>query len=139
MEPQSETVWRQASKYNIPVIAFVNKMDRIGANFENVLKMMRERLNVNPLPLQLPLGKEANFQGVINLIELEAIVYDDTTLGAQYYKKPIPKDFKSDAIEYRERLLETLADFDDQLMEKYVNGSEINPKEIRNVIRRATL
>jgi len=99
VEPQSETVWRQASKYNIPVIAFVNKMDRIGANFENVLKMMRERLNVNPLPLQLPLGKEANFQGVIDLIELEAIVYDDTTLGAQYYKKPIPKDFKSDAIE----------------------------------------
>jgi len=134
VEPQSETVWRQASEYNIPIIAFVNKMDRIGADFENVLKMMKDRINVCPLPLQIPLGKEANFQGIIDLIE-----NDETTLGAHYHKEPIPKAYQSYALEYREKLLETLADFDDLLMEKYVNGSEINSKEIRNVVRKASL
>ena len=139
VEPQSETVWRQARKYKIPVIAFVNKMDRVGANFEHVLQMMKNRLSVCPLPLQLPLGKEARFRGVIDLIAMEAIIYDESTLGAHFHREPIPQDCASDALEYRERLLETLADFDDQLMEKYVNGSDISSKEIRSVVRRATL
>jgi len=139
VEPQSETVWRQARKYKIPVIAFVNKMDRVGANFEQVLQMMKNRLSVCPLPLQLPLGKEARFRGVIDLIAMEAVIYDESTLGAHFHKEPIPQDCASEALEYRERLLETLADFDDQLMEKYVNGSDINSKEICSVVRRATL
>ena len=139
VEPQTETVWRQASKYNIPVIAFVNKMDRIGANFERVLKMMREQLNICPLPLQVPLGKEAHFKGIIDLIEMEAAIYDETTLGVHFHREPIPEDFQSEAVKYREKLLETLADFDEQLMEKYINGGRISSKEIRNVVRRATL
>ncbi|MFH0812840.1 MAG: elongation factor G [Pseudomonadota bacterium] len=139
VEPQSETVWRQAKNYNIPVIAFVNKMDRIGANFERVLRMIRDRLDVCPLPLQLPLGIEADFQGIIDLITMEAIIYDETTLGAGFRIESIPHEYQADALEYRERLLETLADFDDGLMEKYIGGNEISSEEIRAVVRKATL
>jgi len=139
VEPQSETVWRQARKYQIPVVAFVNKMDRVGANFEQVVQMMKNRLGVCPLPLQLPFGEEARFQGVIDLIEMEAIIYDESTLGAHFHREPIPEDSMSDALTYRERLLETLAEFDDHLMERYVNGNTIDAQEIRSVVRRATL
>ena len=139
VEPQSETVWRQASKYKIPLIAFVNKMDRIGADFGHVIRMMEERLKVCPLPVQIPLGKETGFRGVIDLIDMEAIIYDDSTLGAYYHREPIPDECQTEALTYRERLLETIADFDDLLMEKYVLGNEITSSEIRSHIRKATL
>ena len=139
VEAQSETVWRQAKKYNIPVLAFINKMDRIGANFERVLRMMRERLDVCPLPLQLPLGSEVDFRGVIDLIQMKAIIYDENTLGACYHIGPIPESEESRALQHRERLVETLAEFDDGMMEKYVNGDEVSPEEIRTTVREVTL
>lgn len=139
VEPQSETVWRQANKYHIPIIAFVNKMDRVGSNFERVLHMMEERLKVCALPVQIPLGKEADFWGVIDLIDMEAIIYDESTLGAHFHREPIPEAHQDRALEYHERLLETLANFDDLFMEKYVGESVIEPQEIRSLIRKATL
>ena len=139
VESQSETVWRQANKYHIPIIAFVNKMDRVGANFERVLKMMEERLQICPLPVQIPLGKEADFKGVIDLIEMDAIIYDENTLGSHFHRGAIPESYEDKALEYREKLLEVLADFDDHLLEKYVKGSEISPHEIRSFIQRAAL
>ncbi|HPD61526.1 MAG TPA: elongation factor G, partial [Thermodesulfobacteriota bacterium] len=139
VESQSETVWRQANKYHIPIIAFINKMDRIGANFERVLKMMEERLKVCALPVQIPLGKEADFYGVIDIIDMEAIIYDESTLGAHFRREPIPEVYQDMALEYRERLLETLANFDDLLMEKYVSESTIESQEIRSLIRKTTL
>ena len=139
VEPQSETVWRQANKYQIPVIAFVNKMDRVGSNFERVIKMMEERLKVCALPVQIPLGKEADFFGAIDLIEMEAIIYDEGALGAHFHREPIPEAYQERALEYRERLFETLANFDDLFMEKYVDGRAIEPQEIRSLIRKATL
>jgi len=139
VEPQSETVWRQANKYQIPVIAFVNKMDRVGSNFERVIKMMEERLKVCALPVQIPLGKEADFFGAIDLIEMEAIIYDEGALGAHFHREPIPEAHQERALEYRERLFETLANFDDLFMEKYVDGRAIEPQEIRSLIRKATL
>jgi elongation factor G len=139
VEPQSETVWRQARKYQIPVIAFVNKMDRTGADFERVLAMMKTRLKACPLPLQIPLGKEMDFKGVIDLIEMEAILYDETTLGAHFHIEPIPSAWQQIASDYREKLLETLADFDDAVMEKYVRGGEFSSAEIRTAVRKTTL
>ncbi|HJX32523.1 MAG TPA: elongation factor G [Thermodesulfobacteriota bacterium] len=139
VQPQSETVWRQANKYQIPIIAFVNKMDRVGANFERVLKMMEERLKVCALPVQIPLGKEADFFGAIDLIDMEAIIYDESNLGAHFHREPIPEAYQDQALEYRERLFETLANFDDLFMEKYVGERTIEPQEIRGLIRKATL
>ncbi|HNR13251.1 MAG TPA: elongation factor G [Thermodesulfobacteriota bacterium] len=139
VEPQSETVWRQAKEYGIPVIAFVNKMDRVGANFERVLSMMRQRLSVRPVPLQLPLGNEASFQGIIDLIEMEAIIYDDTTLGSQFHKEPIPSDSMARAQEYREQLIEALADQDDRILELYIEKADISPQELRLAVRKGTL
>ncbi len=139
VEPQSETVWRQARKYSIPIIAFVNKMDRVGADFKRVLKMMRDRLGVLPVPLQLPLGKEDSFQGVIDLIAMKAIVYDDTTLGARYHREEIPLAFQADAQTYREKLIETLADHNDVIMERYVSGGDIDPHEVQIAVREATV
>jgi|LQYC01.1.fsa_nt_gi elongation factor G len=139
VQPQSETVWRQANKYQIPIIAFVNKMDRVGANFERVIKMMEERLKVCALPVQIPLGKEADFFGAIDLIDMEAIIYDESNLGAHFHREPIPEAYQDRALGYRERLLETLANFDDLFMEKYVDGRAIEPQEIRSLIRKATL
>ncbi|HNU70652.1 MAG TPA: elongation factor G [Thermodesulfobacteriota bacterium] len=139
VEPQSETVWRQAKEYGIPVIAFVNKMDRVGANFERVLSMMRQRLSVRPVPLQLPLGNEASFQGIIDLIEMEAIIYDDTTLGSQFHKEPIPSGSMARAQEYREQLIEALADQDDRILELYIEKADISPQELRLAVRKGTL
>ena len=139
VEPQSETVWRQARNYGVPVIAFINKMDRVGADFQRVLKMMRTRLGVVPVPLQIPLGKEASFQGVIDLIEMDAVVYDDTTLGADFHRQPIPPDHLSTAEAFREQLIEALADRNEVIMEHYINGSEISPQEIYAAVRQVTL
>ncbi|RLB08326.1 MAG: elongation factor G [Deltaproteobacteria bacterium] len=139
VEPQSETVWRQAEKYGIPRIAFVNKMDRVGADYWRTIQMMKDRLNARPLPLQLPLGKEEDFVGIIDLVEMRAVVYDATTLGARYHFIEIPADMKDEALRHRELILEVAAEVDESLMEKYVDGSEITPAEIKGAIRQATL
>ena len=138
VEPQSETVWRQADKYGIPRIAFVNKMDRIGADFFRGLEMMVDRLGANPVALQIPIGREAEFRGIIDLIEMNAIIYLDE-LGTDFEITDIPDDHKELADEYRLKLIESIADHDDHLMEAYIEGQEITPAHMREVIRKATL
>jgi len=138
VEPQSETVWRQADKYGIPRIAFVNKMDRIGADFARGLEMMVDRLGANPVALQLPIGKEADFRGIIDLIEMNAMVYEDE-LGTHFEIVDIPEELREEADEYRLTLVEAVADHDDCLLETYLDGGEITPAHLREVIRRATL
>jgi elongation factor G len=139
VEPQSETVWRQADRYRVPRIAFVNKMDRVGADFERVVRQMRERLAAAPVVLQLPLGKEEKFQGVIDLVRMKAIVWHDESLGAKYDEEEIPEDMKAAAASGRERLLEAVADVSEPLMEKYLNGEAISEEELRAGIRAGTL
>ncbi len=139
VEPQSETVWRQANKYKVPRITFINKMDRMGANFENVIEQIKNRLGANPLPVQIPIGAEENFIGVVDLIEMKAIVWEEETLGAKYHYEEIPADLKDKAEEYRTKMLETLADINDEIMEKYIEGKEITPEEIKKAIREATI
>jgi len=138
VEPQSETVWRQADKYDVPRIAFINKMDRTGADFFNVLDMMDERIKANPLPIQLPIGKEADYKGSVDLVAMEAIVYEDD-LGVNYERKEIPDDLKEQAEEYHELLLEKLADVDEELMMKYLEGEEITTEEIKAGIRQGAI
>ena len=138
VEPQTETVWRQAEKYNVPRMAYVNKMDATGADFFNVMKMMRERLNANPVAIQIPIGKEETFRGVVDLIKMDAIIYEDD-LGKVADEVSIPEDLKDLADEYREKLLEAVAENDDELMEKYLGGEEISEEEIRVAIRKATI
>jgi elongation factor G len=138
VEPQSETVWRQADKYGIPRIAFVNKMDRIGADFYRGLEMMVDRLGANPVALQIPIGREAEFRGIIDLIEMNATIYLDE-LGTDFEITDIPDDHRERADEYRLKLIESIADHDDHLMEAYLDGEEITPTHMREVIRQATL
>jgi elongation factor G len=138
VEPQSETVWRQADKYGIPRIAFVNKMDRIGADFFRGLEMMVDRLGANPVALQVPIGREAEFRGIIDLIEMNAIIYLDE-LGTDYEITDIPDDHKDLAEEYRLKLIEAIADHDDHLLEAYLDGEEITVEHMREVVRQATL
>jgi elongation factor G len=138
VEPQSETVWRQADKYGIPRIAFINKMDRIGADFFHGLKMMMDRLGANPVALQIPIGREAAFRGVIDLIEMRAILYKDE-LGTDFEITAIPDELREQAAEWRLKLVEAVADHDDSLLETYLEGGEITPQHLREVIRRATL
>ena len=138
VEPQSETVWRQADKYGIPRIAFVNKMDRIGADFFRGLEMMVDRLGANPVALQVPIGRESDFRGSIDLIEMNAIVYLDE-LGTDWEITDIPDDHKELADEYRLKLVESIADHDDHLLEAYLEGEEITAGHMREVIRQATL
>ena len=139
VEPQSETVWRQADRYAVPRIAFVNKMDRVGADLERVLGMIRERLDATPIPVQIPLGAEDDFRGVIDLIESHAIVYDDDTLGAEYHIEPIPTELTEQAQSARDVMIEAIAELDDSLTEKFIEGTEISPDELRGALRRATL
>ncbi|MDF2953670.1 MAG: Translation elongation factor EF-G [Thermodesulfobacterium sp.] len=139
VEPQSETVWRQANKYKVPRIAFINKMDRIGANFEKVVEQIKQRLGANPVPLQIPVGEESGFSGVVDLIEMKAIIWDEESLGAKYHYEEVPSDLKEKAEEYRTKLLESLADINDKIMEKYLEGDELTPEEIREAIREATI
>jgi len=138
VEPQSETVWRQADKYGIPRIAFVNKMDRIGADFFRGLEMMVDRLGANPVALQVPIGREAEFRGIIDLIEMNAIVYQDE-LGTDFEVVDIPDEHRALADEYRLKLIESIADHDDHLLETYLDGGEVTPTHMREVIRQATL
>ncbi len=139
VEPQSETVWRQADKYNVPRIAFVNKMDRIGADFYHVLDMMKMRLGANPVPLQIPLGEGDLFTGLVDLVRMKAVIYDESTLGTTWIEQKIPRDLLDKALEYRTHLLETVAEFDDHVMEKYLEGGDITEQELKSVIRKATL
>lgn len=138
VEPQSETVWRQADKYGVPRIAYINKMDIMGADFFNAIEMMRERLNANAVPIQLPIGKEDSFIGIIDLIRNEAIIYKDD-LGTVMEDEPIPADMMDMAQEYRNKLLEAVAEQDDEIMIKYLEGEEISQEELIAAIRRATV
>ncbi len=139
VEPQSETVWRQADKYGVPRIAFVNKMDRIGADFYNVLDMMRQRLGANPLPLQIPIGAGDMFTGLVDLVNMESVLYNDSSLGALFEVGEIPKDLADKAEEYRTNILEAVSEYDEEVMVKYLDGEEITVAELKNVIRKATL
>jgi elongation factor G len=139
VEPQSETVWRQADRYRVPKIAFINKLDRVGADFFRVVDMIEKRLHAIPLILQIPWGAEDQFKGVIDLIGMEAILWEDDTLGAQYNTIPIPEEMAEEASRYRELLLETMADNDDRVMEKYLSEEEIPAQELKEAIRNATI
>ena len=139
VEPQTETVWRQADKYGVPRLAFVNKMDRLGADFFRVVKMVEDRLGARPVVLQLPIGAEDKFVGVVDLIAMKAIVWEDESLGAKFHVEPIPADLKAQAEEYREKVIEAAADSDEAIMEKYLEGKEIAEAELRKAIRHGTL
>ncbi|MBJ19581.1 MAG: elongation factor G [bacterium] len=139
VEPQSETVWRQADRYRVPRLAFVNKMDRMGANFDNVVSMIENRLGARPLPVQLPIGSEDAFTGVIDLLEERALFWDDESQGAEFRSDEIPADMLDDAALARDQLIERLADFDDEVMAKYLEGQEVTVSEMRTAIRRSTL
>ena len=139
VEPQTETVWRQADKYGVPRIAFVNKMDRLGADFFRVVQMIKDRLGARPVILQLPIGAEEKFAGIIDLVSMKAVVWEDDSLGAKFRTEPIPEDLITQASEYREKLLETGADCDEALMEKYLEGKEIGESELRAAIRHGAL
>ncbi|HHV93915.1 MAG TPA: elongation factor G [Firmicutes bacterium] len=138
VEPQSETVWRQADRYHVPRIAYVNKMDRIGANFYNVVDMMHKRLGANAVPIQLPIGAEENFVGMIDLVRMKAIVYADD-LGMNREERDIPADMLDEAREAREKLLEVAAELDDELMMKYLEGQELTVEEVKRALRKGTL
>jgi elongation factor G len=137
VEPQSETVWRQADKYKVPKMAFVNKLDRVGADFFGTVEMMKEKLHANPLVLQLPVGAEDDFNGVIDLIEMQTIVWDDETLGASYQIEDIPESMIDKARQYRDLLVETVAEQDDDIMEAYLSDAAIAPEVLQAAIRRA--
>ncbi len=139
VEPQSETVWRQADRYRVPRVAFVNKMDRVGADFFRVLEMMRERLGARPVALQIPVGSEAGFRGVIDLVTEEALIWPDEGSGETWSVEPIPEDLRDAAAAARETVLEAAADFDEQLLARYLEGEPISPDQIRKALRQATL
>jgi elongation factor G len=139
VEPQSETVWRQADRYGVPRVAFVNKMDRVGADFDRVVRQIRERLNANPIVIQLPLGAEDTFRGAVDIVTMKAIVWEDESLGARYRQEDIPADMQDAARAAREKVLEAAADQDERVMEKYLNGEEISEAEVRAALRAATV
>jgi elongation factor G len=139
VEPQSETVWRQADKYGVPRIAFVNKMDRIGADFYNVLEMIKTRLGAFPVPLQIPMGEGDLFTGLIDLIKMKAVIYNESSLGALFEEGEIPKGLIEKAQKYRTDIFEAVAEYDEELLEKYLEGAEISDKELMSAIRKATI
>lgn len=139
VEPQSETVWRQADKYRVPRIAFMNKMDRIGADFFASVQSLIDRLGAHPVPVHLPIGREAEFRGSVDLVLMKAFVYDDESLGAKYKIEEIPADMADQAREYREKMLEAVAEYDEQVLEKYLNGETLNEEEIKKAIRAGTI
>src|SRR6195952_5371028 len=144
VEPQSETVWRQADKYDVPRICFVNKMDKLGADFYFTVDTIVKRLGAKPLVMQLPIGSESNFEGVVDLVEMRALTWrgdskGDVELGAKYEIEPIPEDLQAQAEEYRAKLLETVAESDDVLLEKYFSGEELTVAEIKGAVRKMTV
>ena len=136
VEPQTETVWRQADKYKVPRMIFVNKMDKIGADFYNSVQMVKERLGGNALVLQLPIGAENEFAGVVDLVTMKAVVWDEETLGAKFHEEDIPADLADKAAEYREQLLEAAVELDDDVMEAYLEGNEPDVDTLRSLIRK---
>ena len=139
VEPQSETVWRQADKYGVPRIAFINKMDRVGADFDRGVRMIRDRLGANPVPLQLPLGTEEHFEGVIDLVKMKAIRWSEANMGLDFAEEEIPFDLQQAAEKAREKLIDAIAEYDDELMEKFLEGDEMPQEQIRAALRTATL
>ncbi len=139
VEPQSETVWRQADRYEVPRIAFVNKMDRVGADFPRVVDMMRDRLGANPIALQCPIGESDDFAGVVDVLRQKALVWDGTELGASFHEEAIPDTLQDQAAEYREKAIEAAADVDEDLMAQYLEGEEIAPESVLKALRTATL
>ena len=139
VQPQSETVWRQATKYSVPRLAFVNKMDRAGANFLRVYEQMRERLNANPVPIQLPIGAEENFKGVIDLVKMKAIFWNEDDKGATFEYRDIPAELQADAEKWRENMIEAAAEANEELMEKYLEGGELTEVEIKAGLRQRTI
>ena len=139
VEPQSETVWRQADKYHVPRIAFINKMDKVGADFFESVKSMVDRLGANPIPVQIPIGAENTFRGPVDLIAMKAVYFDDETLGAKYVVDEIPAELRELAQEHREKMIEKLSDHDDGIMEKYLAGEAISQEEIKSALRRGTI
>jgi elongation factor G len=139
VEPQSETVWRQADKYNVPRIAFINKMDRMGSDFFMSVNSMVERLGATPVPVQIPIGAEEHFRGPIDLIRMKAYIFEDETLGAKFVETDIPDELVPLALEHREKMIETLADFDDEIMDKYLSGEEISSALLLAAVRKGTI
>lgn len=139
VQPQSETVWRQADKYNVPRIGYVNKMDRSGANFFETVQQMKDILGANPCPVQIPIGAEENFKGVVDLIKMKAMYWHDETMGAQYDMEDIPAELVDEANEWRDKLLDAASSFDDDLMEKYLEGEEVSEEQLIKAIRKGTI
>ena len=139
VEPQSETVWRQANKYHVPRMAFVNKMDRAGADFLRVVQQIRDRLGSNPVPIQLAIGAEENFQGVVDLIRMKAIYWNDADMGATYEAKDIPADMQGLAQEWREKMVEAAAEANEELMERYLESGDLSEQDIKQGLRMQTL
>ena len=139
VEPQSETVWRQADKYGVPRLCFVNKMDRMGADFFNVVSMITENLGANPLPLQIPIGAEEDFQGVVDLVKMKAIVWTGEEMGASFEERDIPADLQDQADEYRMALVEACVELDEEAMEKFFDGEEPSEEDLTKLIRKGTI
>src|SRR5262249_29435623 len=139
VEPQSETVWRQSDKYGVPRIVFVNKMDRMGANFLRVVEQIKLRLGSNPVVLQLPIGAEENFKGVIDLVKMKAIYWDEESKGMTFNYADVPADMKAQCEEYRAHIIEAAAEVSEELMEKYLEGEEFSEDEIKKAIRQRTI
>lgn len=139
VQPQTETVWHQAEQYKVPKIAFVNKMDRVGADFSKVVSMIREKLAANPIPVEIPMGAESDFEGIIDLIKMKSYYFDIETLGLNYQESEIPSKYIDIAKKTREELLEKVAELDDNLLEKFLNGEELTNDEIKTALRKGTL
>jgi len=139
VEPQSETVWRQADKYRVPRIAFVNKMDRVGADFFRGVQMIKDRLKANPVPIQIPVGKEENFRGIVDLVTMKSIIWDEDTLGATFHEEELSGALLEEAQEWREKLIEEISSHDDSLMEKYLAGEPLSEEEVKAAIRTCTI
>jgi len=139
VEPQSETVWIQANRYNVPRIVFVNKMDRQGADFENVLHMIHKRLGARAVAIQIPHGREAHFRGIVDLITMKATEWNEEDMGSTFEEIDIPDELREKAEKYREKLIENLCDFDDELMEQYLSGKELEASKLKAVLRKAII
>jgi elongation factor G len=139
VEPQSETVWRQADKYEVPRICFINKMDKMGADFEHAIDTIRKRLNARPIAIQLPIGQEDKFKGVIDLFQMKAIIWKDETLGAEYVTEEIPEELKKKANAFHNQMVETIVENDDDLLHKYMEGETISPQELKKSLRKSVI
>ena len=139
VQPQSETVWRQANKYRVPRLAFVNKMDRTGANFFKVYDQMKARLKANPIPIQIPIGAEENFQGVVDLVKMKSIIWDDASQGTKFTYGDIPAELKETAEEWREKMLEAAAESSEEMMDKYLGGEALSEEDIKKALRNRTI